>query len=285
MRLNKIALVLAMTGMSTSVLAQEAPDDDQQDKIERIAVTGSSIKRTNLEGDLPLTVITAAEISAQGITSAEQLLLQLNIASNSNDNLASNAGIVGGEERGNNGASSANLRQQGASSTLVLLNGRRVATHGLKGRSVDLNSIPFAAIERVEILRDGASAVYGTDAIGGVINFILKKDFEGAQVQAFADHTEEGSGNIYRFNVIAGTGDINKDGYNIMATASFKKSEILRGVDRDFTNTFQPELGLSPDTRGAPFASINDRWSSPNDPTSSHYNLIGSGLILSLIHI
>lgn len=279
MRLNKIALVLAMTGMSTSVLAQEAPDDDQQDKIERIAVTGSSIKRTNLEGDLPLTVITAAEISAQGITSAEQLLLQLNIASNSNDNLASNAGIVGGEERGNNGASSANLRQQGASSTLVLLNGRRVATHGLKGRSVDLNSIPFAAIERVEILRDGASAVYGTDAIGGVINFILKKDFEGAQVQAFADHTEEGSGNIYRFNVIAGTGDINKDGYNIMATASFKKSEILRGVDRDFTNTFQPELGLSPDTRGAPFASINDRWSSPNDPTSSHYNLIGSGLI------
>lgn len=104
-------------------------------------------------------------------------MLQLNVASNSNDNLSSNTGIVSGEERGNNGASTANLRQQGSGSTLVLLNGRRTATHGLKGRSVDLNSIPFSAIERVEILRDGASAVYGTDAIGGVINFILKKDF------------------------------------------------------------------------------------------------------------
>ncbi|MBT0585967.1 TonB-dependent receptor domain-containing protein [Alteromonas oceanisediminis] len=279
MKLNKIALVLAMSGMSSTVFAQQANDEEQQDTVERIEVTGSSIKRTNLEGDLPITVITKADIDAQGITSADQLFLQLNIASNSNDNLASNAGIVGGEERGNNGASSANLRQQGASSTLVLLNGRRVATHGLKGRSVDLNSIPFAAIERVEVLRDGASAVYGTDAIGGVINFILRKDFEGVQAEAFADHTEAGGGNIYRVNLIGGTGDINKDGYNIMASATFKKAEILRGVDRDFTNTFQPDRGLSPDTRGTPFASINDRWNNPNDPTSSHYNLIGGGLI------
>ncbi len=281
MKLNKIALVLAMTGACSQALAQQAANsenDENRENIERVQVTGSSIKRTSLEGDLPLTIISKADIEAQGITSAEQLLLQLNISSNSNDNLASNAGIVGGEERGNNGASSANLRQQGVGSTLVLLNGRRIATHGFKGRSVDLNSIPFAAIERVEILRDGASAVYGTDAIGGVINFILKKNYEGVQVGAFADHTEEGAGNIYRANILAGTGDIEKDGFNIMASLSVKKAEILRGTDRDFTNTFQPERGLSPDTRGAPFASLNSRGSG-NDPTAANYNLIGTGLI------
>lgn len=281
MKLNKIALVLAMSGFGVHAAAQQAADENIEDntKVERISVTGSNIKRTSLEGDLPLTVISRAEIDAAGITSAEQLLLQLNISSNSNDNLASNSGIVGGEERGNNGASSANLRQQGVGSTLVLLNGRRIATHGLKGRSVDLNSIPFAAIERVEVLRDGASAIYGTDAIGGVINFILKKNYQGAQLGAFADHTEQGGGNIYRFNALAGTGDLEKDGFNIMGSLSYKSAEILRGSDRDFTNTFQPQRGLSPDTRGAPFASINDRFSRPNDPTSSQYNLVGSGLI------
>ncbi|MFT6268350.1 MAG: iron complex outermembrane receptor protein [Alphaproteobacteria bacterium] len=267
-----------MTGISSSYAFAQQAANETDDTIERIQVTGSSIKRTSLEGALPLTIISRSEIDAAGITSAEQLLLQLNISSNSNDNLASNAGIVGGEERGNNGASSANLRQQGAGSTLVLLNGRRIATHGLKGRSVDLNSIPFAAIERVEVLRDGASAVYGTDAIGGVINFILKKSFNGLQLGVFADHTEEGSGNIYRFNVLAGTGDLNTDGYNIMASISAKSAEILRGTDRDFTNTFQPDRGLSPDTRGAPHASINNRSSGGDDPDSNNFNLIGTGL-------
>ncbi|WP_281278310.1 TonB-dependent receptor [Thalassotalea litorea] len=279
MQLNKIAMVLALSGISSQALAQEAGEAINTEEVERIEVTGSSIKRTSLEGDLPVTVISKADIDAAGITSADQLLLQMNIASNSNDNLASNAGIVGGEERGNNGSSSANLRQQGASSTLVLLNGRRVATHGLKGRSVDLNSIPFAAIERVEVLRDGASAVYGTDAIGGVINFILKKNYQGAELGGLADVTEDGGGDIYRFTFVGGFGDLNSDGFNVMATASYKDVKILNGDDRDFTNTFQPGRGLSPDTRGAPFASINDRWSSPSDPTSSHYNLIGSGLI------
>ncbi len=277
MKLNKIALVLATSGLSsTYAFAQQAIENTQEEKIERISVTGSSIKRASL-GDLPITMISAAQISAAGITSAEQLLSQLNISSNSNDNLASNAGIVGGEERGNNGASSANLRQQGAGSTLVLLNGRRIATHGLKGRAVDLNSIPFAAIERVEVFSGGATAMYGTDAIGGVINFILRKNYQGVQAGAFADHTEEGSGNIYRINLLAGTGDLDEDGFNLMASVSMKSNEILRGNDRDFTNTFQPLRGLSPDTRGAPFASINNR-SGGDDPTSSRYNIIGPGL-------
>ena len=182
--------------------------------------------------------------------------MQLNIAGNSSDNLSSNAGIVHEDQRGNNGVSGANLRGQGADATLVLLNGRRVATHGLKGRAVDLNAIPFAAIERVEVLRDGASAIYGTDAIGGVINFITKRDFQGAQVSAFVDYTEAGGGNIQRGSVLFGHGDLDKDGWNAFGTVSVKRNTILRGSDRDFSHTFQPERGLSPDTRGTPFATV-----------------------------
>ncbi|MFN3901416.1 MAG: TonB-dependent receptor [Alishewanella aestuarii] len=273
MKLNRLIQSIALAGLGSSVvMAQDTAVPDAEDaKVERIRVTGSSIKRTNIEGSLPLTVFSKAEIDAQGITSAEQLLMQLNIAGNSSDNLASNGGIVSDEQRGNNGVSGANLRGQGADATLVLLNGRRVATHGLKGRAVDLNSIPFAALERVEVLRDGASAMYGTDAIGGVINFITKKDYTGAEVSAFADTTEAGGGNIYRTNLLLGAGDINKDGWNVFGTLSYKKNETLDGTDRAFSNTFQPERGLSPDTRGTPFATVFNR-------PASQPNLIGTGL-------
>jgi iron complex outermembrane recepter protein len=275
MKLNKLIQALTLAGLSSHAVAQNvtsAGDTATTDaKVERIRVTGSSIKRTTIEGDLPITVFSRADIDAAGITSAEQLLLQMNIAGNSSDNLASNGGIVSEEQRGNNGVSGANLRGQGADATLVLLNGRRVATHGLKGRAVDLNSIPFAALERVEVLRDGASAVYGTDAIGGVINFITKKDYTGALASAFVDHTEAGGGNIYRTNLLVGTGDINQDGWNVFATLSYKKNEVLAGNARDFSNSFQPERGLSPDTRGTPFATVFDR-------PASQPNLIRTGL-------
>ena len=274
MKLNRLIQSLALAGLgSTCVMAQETAISDAEDaKVERIRVTGSNIKRTNIEGSLPLTIFSKAEIDAQGITSAEQLLMQLNIAGNASDNLASNGGIVSEEQRGNNGVSGANLRGQGADATLVLLNGRRVATHGLKGRAVDLNSIPFAALERVEVLRDGASAMYGTDAIGGVINFITKKDYTGGEASAFIDATEAGGGNIYRTNLLLGAGDINSDGWNIFGTLSYKRNATLNGTDRDFSNTFQPNRGLSPDTRGTPFATV---FSS----AATQSNLIGTGLL------
>ena len=170
------------------------------------------------------------------------------------DNLASNSDVVSGAQRGTNGLSSANLRGQGNSSTLVLLNNRRVAAHGLQGSAVDVNQIPFAAIERIEILKDGASAIYGTDAIGGVINFITRTDYEGIGVNAFTDITEQGDSPIYRLSAIAGYGDLNADGFNIMGAISHSWVGILRGSDRDFVNGNQPNRGLSIDTRGAPIA-------------------------------
>ena len=267
MTLNKLGMAIAMACMITPVVAHAQQGGEPQ-TLDKVRVTGSAIKRTDVETALPITVIQKAQIEAQGINSAEQLMMYLNIAGNGSDNLAANGGIVSEEQRGNNGVSGANLRGQGADATLVLLNGRRVASHGLKGRAVDLNAIPFAAIDRVEVLRDGASAMYGTDAIGGVVNFITKRDYQGAQVSLNTDTTEAGGGNMYSANLLAGGGDLANDGWNVFGSLSVKSNEILRGTDRDFSNTFQPERGLSPDSRGTPFATVFNQAG----------GLIGSGL-------
>ena len=250
MKLTPLASALTLLGLSTAVLAQTAP------AAQRVEITGSIIKRINAEGALPVQVITRTELEKQGLTSAEQVVLWLSTNGNGLDNLASNADVVGGAQRGNNGATSANLRGQGSNATLILLNGRRVAAHGLNGGVVDLNQIPMAAIQRIEVLKDGASSIYGTDAIGGVINFILRTDYRGAAVQASNDVTEAGGGNIQRASVIAGFGDLDKDRFNVMATLAMRDHKSLRGDERDFVNTFQPNRGLSVDTRGTPFATI-----------------------------
>ena len=250
MKLRKLAYLIALIGIAAPVAAQEAAP------MQRVEITGSSIKRIAREGALPLEIITRRQLEEQGIVNAEQLIATLNVNGNGSDNLASNADVTSGAQRGNNGASSANLRGQGSDNTLILLNGRRVATHGMKASAVDLNSIPFAAVERVEVLKDGASAIYGTDAIGGVINFILKKDYKGLEAQAFTDVTEGGGGNIQRYQVTGGFGDLQEQGYNVLVAASTSENKALRGDQRDFVNTFQPNRGLSPDTRGAPFANV-----------------------------
>ncbi|MDH7452719.1 TonB-dependent receptor [Luteimonas composti] len=251
-----LAIALALSGTAAAQDGATSADSASTRTLDRINVTGSRIKRTDVEAALPVTVIQKEEIQAQGISSAEQLLQYMNIAGNGSDNLAANAGIAPADLRGNNGVSGANLRGQGADATLVLLNGRRVATHGLRGTAVDLNSIPFAAIDRVEVLRDGASAVYGTDAIGGVINFITRTDYQGAQASAFVDVTEEGGGNIYRTDFLVGGGDLDTDRWNAFLSLGARKNDVLRGNARDFSNSFQPERGLSPDTRGTPFATV-----------------------------
>ncbi len=253
--------VLAAASLLPIAVAQTAPAAntakvEETAKLERFVVTGSLIKRIDGEGATPLLTITPLELEQRGIGSAEQMLMELNINGNGLDNLASNADVVSGAQRGNNGATSANLRMQGAGATLILLNGRRVSSHGLNGGVVDLNQIPFAAIERVEVLKDGASAIYGTDAVGGVINFILKNNYQGAAASAAMDMTEQGGGNIFRYNAVAGFGDLSRDKYNIMASVALSDSKVLRGNQRDFVNTFQVDRGVSPDTRGTPIATL-----------------------------
>ncbi|MDE2081306.1 MAG: TonB-dependent receptor [Burkholderiales bacterium] len=250
MKLNAIAGAIALLGLAGSALAQSSPAE------QRVEVTGSSIKQIDAEGALPVQVITRKELDRQGITTAEQLIMQLNVNGNGVDNLASNSDVAAGSSRGNNGLSAANLRMQGANATLVLLNGRRVAIAGLSGGVVDLQQIPFAAIERVEVLKDGASSLYGSDAIGGVINFITRKDYRGLQVSGLADITQHAGGNIGKASFTAGKGDLDSDHYNILVTASYAENQALRGDQRNFVNTFQPNRGLSPDTRGDPYATL-----------------------------
>jgi iron complex outermembrane receptor protein len=237
-------------------MAQTTPPATSQ-KVEKIEITGSSIKRVQTETALPVQIITKEDIDRAGITSAEQLVATISANGTGSDNLSSNMGIVnnGVTDRNNNGNSSANLRGLGASSTLVLLNGRRVSLHGAKGNAVDLNSIPLAAVQRVEVLKDGASAIYGTDAIGGVINFILKKDYQGVELTAFTDITQEGGGRLSRGSIVAGWGDLAANRYNVMASMTYDKQEVLLSSQRSFVNGEQPSRGLSPDTTGSPFAS------------------------------
>ncbi|GGW66634.1 TonB-dependent receptor [Alishewanella tabrizica] len=164
-----------------STFAQQQTSNAELEQVERIEVTGSRIKRNDLEGAVPITVIDRDAITKSGFSNLQQLLERTPVA-----------GVGTFSTRGNNQDSTANggaaisLRGFGADATLVLINGRRVAVsafaEGIANSFVDINSIPVAAIERVEILKDGASAVYGSDAVAGVVNVILRKDFEGTEV-------------------------------------------------------------------------------------------------------
>jgi iron complex outermembrane recepter protein len=255
MKFKMMAALCAFTCLTAPAFAQSlpvAPADDGEEKA--IIVTGSSIKRSVNDSSLPLQIITSRELSREGINSPEQLISFLSTNGNGADNLASNSDVVSGAARGTNGLSSANLRGQGSASTLVLLNGRRVASYGLQGSAVDVNQIPFAAIDRIEVLKDGASAIYGTDAIGGVINFITKTNFEGIALNGFTDITQEGDSPIYRLSATAGWGKLDEQGFNIMGAISRSISGSLSGSQRDFVNGNQPGRGLSIDTRGTPVA-------------------------------
>ena len=250
MKLNKIAHCIALMGVAGYAFGQAAPEQ----KLQRVEITGSSIKRIASEGALPIQVVSSEDLKAQGITTAEQVISFLNVNGNGIDNLASNSDVAAGSGRGSNGLSAANLRGQGASNTLVLLNGRRIAAHGLNGGVVDLGSIPMAAVDRIEVLKDGASAIYGTDAIGGVINFILKKNYQGLQGEAFTDVTQAGGGKIDRVKLVGGFGNLEQDGFNMLVSLGRSQNQMLRGDQRSFVNTFQPNRGLSVDTRGTPYA-------------------------------
>jgi iron complex outermembrane receptor protein len=261
--LARIVLVcgVSLGALSTPALAQDAPDirsadNASSDNDRAIIVTGSRIKQDPTKSALPLEIISNVEIERNALSSPEQLNMFLTSNGTGPDNLASNSDVVTGAQRGTNGLSAANLRGQGSAATLILLNSRRVAAHGLSGGAVDVNQIPFAAIDRIEILKDGASAIYGTDAIGGVINYITKKNYTGFGATGFVDYAERGSGNIYNVSGIAGYGDLGTNGFNVMAAVSYRWNTMLRGSDRDFVNGNQPNRGLSIDTRGDPIATM-----------------------------
>jgi len=228
---------VAMTVLSAPANAQTQTAQTR----ERIEVTGSNIKRVEGETALPVTVIGKEEIQSTGVQTAQDLL----------DRLSANQSFGGfTEQRGAGstlvGFTGASLRGFGYQRTLVLLNGKRIAPYALSGgQGVDLSAIPVAAIERIEILRDGASAVYGTDAIAGVINFILRKDFRGIEASATLLDTEHGGGKNTRYNASVGAGDLARDRWNVYFTADYLKQDALKASARAISHTaYIPELGV-----------------------------------------
>jgi len=190
---------------------------------EEILVTGSRIRRKDLTTPAPVTVITREAVQASGKVSIGDFLQSLPEQGNAINTQVNNGG---------NGATRVALRGLGPARTLVLLNGRRFVPGGNGANdSVDLNSIPVAAIERIEVLKDGASALYGSDAIGGVINLITRKR-SGTELSAYTGTSGHGDGTIYDFNATSGASG---DTGNFLFAGGFYKQQPAWGGARDFS--------------------------------------------------
>ena len=221
-----------------SSLLTVAPGAFAQDTtVQRVEITGSAIRRVDAETAVPVTVIKADDLKAQGITSAEQILASITASQVS----TTTSQVVGNN---NGGGSFADIHGIGANKTLVLLNGHRLANNAFNGGAPDLNMIPFAAVDRVEVLRDGASSLYGTDAIAGVINFITKRDYSGGQISVGVDSPQHPGGLTRDANLGFGFGDLDKNGINVFGFVDFGSQQRISGSQRPF-NTRQPG-GLSP---------------------------------------
>jgi iron complex outermembrane recepter protein len=228
------ALAIAFGGvMATSAFAQTTPPATPQE-LQRVEVTGSSVKRIQAEGALPVQIITQEEIKRSGATSVTDLIQKIPAM----QGFTVAADSVNG---GGGGLTTANLRGIGNNYTLVLINGRRAAP-STTGSIINLNTLPLTAIERVEVLTDGASALYGSDAIAGVVNFIMKKNTTEGTVELSAEIPTEGKAKDYRFALSKGFGDIDKDRFNVFLSLSGEKQEQLSAKDRAFGQSGRKEF-------------------------------------------
>jgi iron complex outermembrane receptor protein len=237
---------MAVTGALAQAQNPDVPSNTRPEARPdiRVEVTGSNIKRVEGEGALPVTVITRQEIEKSGATTPMELLQQ--ISANNSLGAVSIANSVGAATLS---AQTASLRGLNGGHTLVLINGHRI--EGFSGeiqgvQGVNLAAIPFSAIERVEILKDGASAIYGSDAIAGVINFITRTDYTGAEVTGYYGAPTRGhGGEQWQGTASAGFGDLARDRWNVFLSGSYNEQKSLDMVDREFSNSsYRPEIGL-----------------------------------------
>jgi iron complex outermembrane receptor protein len=239
-----------------AMAAGQAADTDAP-KIERVIVTGSQIKRIDGETALPVQILKREDIDRIGASSTEELVKQLSSLS-SNGSVTTVATASG---TGSGGIATVSLRGLGGARTLVLVNGRRASVYGggsagSAGSSVDINSIPLSAIERVEVLKDGASAVYGSDAIAGVVNFILRKDFTGVELTGtYGQPTGGNVGKDKNASLFAGFGRLTEDGYNVTFGANVQQTDPIYGVDRPYASRLN-------------VAALNDQTSSISFPAN-----------------
>lgn len=230
---NKFLRKSLLTLTIANILCLPAVNAQEDDSIEKIAVTGSHIRRTDMEGPSPITSLDAEQIANTGVTDLIGLFTKLPISGQGTFSTQGNS-----SDDTANGGSSVSLRGLGADSTLILVNGRRVSVSpfakGIDTAFVDINNIPLSAIKRVDILKDGASATYGSDAIAGVINVILKDDFDGFEITAKAGVTADGGGEEQ--NISAVFGSSGEKSSHTFILDYFNREEILY-ADRDYSRS------------------------------------------------
>jgi iron complex outermembrane receptor protein len=219
------AVGLTLLALPVQVQAQEAA----QQPVARVEITGSNIRRAQAETASSVITVNRADIERSGKTTVAEVLQTLAV-----DNQGSVPASFGNGFAA--GASGISLRGLGAASTLVLVNGRRMAPYGLaddgQKQFSDLNVIPADAVDRIEVLKDGASSIYGSDAIAGVVNVILRRDFKGAIVRASDGISKEWDGEQTNIAVTGGTGDLDTDRFNVFAALEYKRNEEIFYRDR-----------------------------------------------------
>ena len=224
----KFALAVGATAAvgSGAAFAQEpapAPAEQEATTLDRIQVTGSRISRVEVETAQPIFSLNREDIQAQGLTSVGDVIQNLTANGTALNTTFNNGG---------NGETRVSLRNLGSNRTLVLVNGRRwVGGTGLGG-AVDLNTIPTAMVERIEVLKAGASAIYGSDAIAGVVNIIMRTDFTGAEANAFIGQFDKGDGFRQSYDMTVGTSD---ERFSAMFGAGYVKEEPVHAGDREIS--------------------------------------------------
>lgn len=237
----------ALLAFAAPAMAQTAPQEPEA-TVDDIVVTGSRIPQANLVTNSPITQVTAEDIDVQGVTRVEDLVNQLPQAFAAQNSTVSN---------GASGTATVSLRNLGSDRTLVLIDGRRMGYGSPNDTAADLNQIPGQLVERVEVLTGGASAVYGSDAVAGVVNFIMKKDFEGIQIDAqygFYQHNNDydGPGNL--------RAEIERRGTTNPSQFQLPEDNVSDGESREITLT----MGVaSPDGKGNLLAYVGYRNNNP----------------------
>jgi iron complex outermembrane recepter protein len=244
---HSLSALLAIA-LATNATAQTTPAAAPADKeLTEIVVTGSLLHRTDIETESPVTVFTAEQIQQTGLTTIADVIRTVSADNSGTIPTAFGLGFAAG-------ASGVALRGLTVNSTLVLIDGRRAAPYALADdgqRSfVDLNTIPLDSVETIEVLKDGASSIYGADAIAGVVNIITKKQFQGAQVSAEVGKGQHPGGGETRFTATAGTGDLDTDRFNAYFSVEWQGDSRIRAGDRPFPfNTTDLSSIGGPDNR------------------------------------
>ncbi|CAN7524444.1 TonB-dependent receptor [Pseudoduganella sp. LjRoot289] len=224
---RSVRLIFSGSLVAAGLMGQQAFAQDAN--VQRVEITGSSIKRATAETASPIQVLTSDDMMKSGKATVAEYLQTLSADGAGSLPTGFGSGFAAG-------ATGISLRGLGATSTLVLLNGRRMAPFaraddGQKSFT-DLSTIPMQIVERIEVLKDGASSLYGADAIAGVVNIILKKDFEGLQIKADTGASRYSDAKQNKISLTAGKGNLDDDKYNIVFNAEYSHTDGLQASDR-----------------------------------------------------